>query len=256
MAKKTTFFVRIRARDFQAIDRRINNTHIGSARFQNEQIVLRARHAQHVAERAENDIWFAARSRAPCRSSRATSHKPGNPAREPARSRSATSDRARISRCEWVCPPQTSIRTHGLVMMRRISSTIFRASASSRYSSRYFMNRLRPCDGRVEELLSRFQPRIDVGNVQFSQLLHSFERLVSLRRLRFVHFAERKTDMDQNIIADLHLGRVLETNLLHNSAKVRSAHPDAVSVGAGLNEFPGYRRDTCFVPVRWRRQPC
>ena len=38
-----------------------------------------------------------------------------------------------------VCPPQTSINTHGLVAMRRSSSTIFVASASSRYSSRNFM---------------------------------------------------------------------------------------------------------------------
>src|SRR5437763_1460679 len=42
----------------------------------------------------------------------------------------------------WVCPPQTSIRTHGSVVMRRISSTIFVANASSRYSSRNFMSAL------------------------------------------------------------------------------------------------------------------
>ena len=48
--EEDNFLCRIRARDFQAIDRRINNPHIGSARFQNEQIIPRARHAQHVAE--------------------------------------------------------------------------------------------------------------------------------------------------------------------------------------------------------------
>ena len=44
---------------------------------------------------------------------------------------------------EWVCPPQTSMSTHGRVTMRRISSTILPASASLRYSSRNFMAHFR-----------------------------------------------------------------------------------------------------------------
>src|ERR1700733_8245980 len=38
-----------------------------------------------------------------------------------------------------VCPPQTSIRTHGLVTTCRSSLTNLPASASSRYSSIYFI---------------------------------------------------------------------------------------------------------------------
>ena len=56
MAKKTTFLLGIGARDFKAIDRRINDPHVGAARFQHQQIELRTGHPQHVAERAKNHV--------------------------------------------------------------------------------------------------------------------------------------------------------------------------------------------------------
>ena len=54
--EKDNLLVGIGARDFQGIDRRINDAHVRSARFQDQQIDLRTRHAQHVAKGTENDV--------------------------------------------------------------------------------------------------------------------------------------------------------------------------------------------------------
>ena len=54
--EENNFFVRISARDFQAINWGINHADICSARFQHEKVAIGTGHAQHVAERAKNDV--------------------------------------------------------------------------------------------------------------------------------------------------------------------------------------------------------
>ena len=63
--------VRIRGGDPQAIERRIDDAHVAALGLHLKQIAIRAGHAQHVAERAEDDVRAAARWHAPGRSYRA-----------------------------------------------------------------------------------------------------------------------------------------------------------------------------------------
>jgi hypothetical protein len=48
--------------------------------------------------------------------------------------------------------------------------------------------------------------------------------------------------MDENIIALLHLGRVLKADLFHNSAKVRFAHRTPLASVLVSMSFPGIAR--------------
>src|SRR5271170_6359201 len=101
----------------------------------------------------------------------------------------------------WVWPPQTSISTQRRVVIRRISATIFFASASSRYSSRYFMGWNSGCRIRLRAGWCGF---FDIGIVELGKLLHIRERLIGPRRDIFIDPAERKPNVDQHVIADLH----------------------------------------------------
>ncbi len=53
----------------QRIERRVDDAHVAAARLDREQVALAARHAQHVAERAEDHLRRGRDLDAPCRSS-------------------------------------------------------------------------------------------------------------------------------------------------------------------------------------------
>ena len=96
------------------------------------------------------------------------------------------------------------------------------------------------------QLLSRRpRPHLDV---QLAQLLHLVRAPVSAGRFRFIHFAERETDVDEHVIAILHLGRVLEADLFHDSAKICFAHPHAVASVLISMSFPGIARHMFCLP--------
>ena len=124
--------------------------------------------------------------------------------------------------------------------MRRISATIFRRERFVAIFVEIFhatREEAAPAIDSVGRIFAvnrnrRLYRRSVIGHIrdlQLGQLLHLFERLVSASRFRFVHFAQRETDMDQNIIAHLHLGRVLRQTCFTMPPKVRFAHPHAVA---------------------------
>src|SRR3954451_9170411 len=56
-AEKNHFLVRVCFCNFQAVQRRIYDSDVGSARFNDEQIDIRSGNSQHVTERTENHTW-------------------------------------------------------------------------------------------------------------------------------------------------------------------------------------------------------
>jgi hypothetical protein len=68
-------------------------------------------------------------------------------------------------------------------------------------------------------------------------LFQLIEKLVSPRGFLLVHFAKRKTDVHQNVIAGLNFRRVFETNLLHDSAEIRASHSNAIRIVRDLDQF-------------------
>src|SRR5690348_16737465 len=149
----------------------------------------------------------------------------------------------------WVWPPQTSISTHGRVTARLISTSTLSVKAWSRYSSRYFMHRVRierdlkrvaPAGALRADTVARWNLLLDpirklCLDLQFGQLVQLFESLVSALGFGFVHFAESKAHVDQDVIAAVDLGCVLEADLLDDPAKIGLAHPHTGSVLLNFN---------------------
>src|SRR5438067_7068499 len=131
----------------------------------------------------------------------------------------------------WVCPPQTSIRTHGLVVMRRISSTTFLPESR---------RGIRP---EISSAACRLHwPWINIRNVQLAELFHFLEKLVCTRRFTFIYLAQRKADMNQDIIAGLDLRRVFETDLFQDAAEICAAHLHARRIGRDLDQLTWNRQ--------------
>ena len=55
-AKKTTCRSGLSPRELHRVERRVDDAHVAAGGLDGEQIAVRARHAQHVAERAEDDV--------------------------------------------------------------------------------------------------------------------------------------------------------------------------------------------------------
>lgn len=93
-----------------------------------------------------------------------------------------------------------------------------------------------------------FQKRIliQIRSLELSQLFHFFQQLVCARSFLFIHFAERKANVNQNVIAGLNFGSVFETNLLNDAAKIGAAHPDAVRIIRDLDQFTWNRQTHGF----------
>src|SRR4051794_23886038 len=102
---------------------------------------------------------------------------------------------------EWVWPPQTSMRTQGRETVRQISSSSLRASAASRYSSRCFI-----------------------------EVSHVGEELEGAGGLVGVYFGDREAGMDQDVVAELCLGQVLEASLAGHTTEIHLGHTDAVRI--------------------------
>ena len=120
----------------------------------------------------------------------------------------------------------------GRVVMRAISRAYLCAASASRYSSRYFI------------ALGGRPPRVTVPGsqarrlrhfFQLAQLLHLAQILEDLVRLRLIHAAERKADVDDDVIADLRLGHVGEADLLEDAAEINfaAAHQRVFAADAG-----------------------
>src|SRR4051812_1439472 len=95
--------------------------------------------------------------------------------------------------------------THGFVTVRRISSTIFLAILSSRYSSRYFIAHL-------------------------AKLSHLLQVLVGACGLLFVHAADGKAYVDHYVISDRCFRNVFETGFAGDAAEIHLRHPHAVPI--------------------------
>ena len=138
MAKKTTFLSGLARAIFKRIDRRIDDAHIGAARFEHEQVDLRTRHAQHIAEGAENDVG-------PLRDGvRLVDHlQRGDANRAAGAMHELHFVRQQMIDAifdDGVGLAAADLHQHpGSGDDARISLTSFPASASSRYSSRYFI---------------------------------------------------------------------------------------------------------------------
>ena len=78
-----------------------------------------------------------------------------------------------------------------------------------------------------------------MGRVEFAELVHFGKELVSAFRFGFVNFLKSETDVDEDIIAEAHLRRVFEADLLDDAAEIGFAHPDAMSVGLDFENFSG-----------------
>src|SRR6266511_3663574 len=89
---------------------------------------------------------------------------------------------------ECVCPPHTSMMVHSRVRSRSSCCTTFLASASSRYSSRYFT--ALPLGLQVRA--------IDLSH----DLPHLLQQFVRSSRLLGIDRADGEADVDQRIIAD------------------------------------------------------
>src|SRR5690606_15441721 len=54
--EKDDLLVRVGLRDFERVQRRVDDAYVAAARFGRQQIAARARYAEHVAERREDDV--------------------------------------------------------------------------------------------------------------------------------------------------------------------------------------------------------
>src|ERR1035437_2670644 len=144
---------------------------------------------------------------------------------------------------EWVCPPQTSINTHGRVWMRRISATILVATSPSRYSSRYFIA-VAPLDESTHgRPLSRFNLvyLFHNGRVQLVELVEFHQRLVGSFRFRLIDAADGEADMHQNVFSGLRLRQVFKAGLAHNAAELHLGHAQSALV-VRFDHLPRYRQ--------------
>lgn len=103
-----------------------------------QQVAGGAGHPQDAAERREDHVGGRPDA-APCRSAPAASRTRGSRGRgsSPPRPRTGRSSPCRT--IAWVWPPHTSISVQGRAAAARIFAISPRATAPSRYSSRYFM---------------------------------------------------------------------------------------------------------------------
>src|ERR1017187_6797033 len=135
---------------------------------------------------------------------------------------------------EWVCPPHTSISTHGRVWMRRISATILPATSPSRYSSRYFIASA-PLGRTGQSWAILWFDLVDYGRLKLGKLVELLQRLVGPLRLRFIHAANGKSNMHQDVLAGLRLRDILQAGFAHDAAKLHSGHSQSMLV-VGLQD--------------------
>src|SRR5581483_3466630 len=72
-------------------------------------------------------------------------------------------------------------------------------------------------------------------------------------RLRLVEPREGEADVDQHVLADPHVGDVLQAGALHDAAEVDLAH-EHVMLAVGLHHFPGHAEAHAMLLFR-RAEP-
>src|SRR5829696_5588067 len=107
---------------------------------------------------------------------------------------------------EWVCPPQTSMSTHGRVTAARIAASSRPTAAGSRYSSR---NRI----GSLPDL------------VQLAGLGQQGEHPVGLG---LIEPGQGEPDVNQGVLPDGDVRDVLQAHPLEDPAEVDAAHEQVV----------------------------
>ncbi len=175
--------------------------------FASKQAPRGARHAQHVAEGAEDRRPGARRSpRRLSISSSGVTH-----TGQPGPCTSVISGGSRSCKPNLtmvcVCPPQTSMIVHGRVIVRRMAC----ASMVGRLPVAVF----------VDELHGPHLPRAS------SSSLHLAEVLEDLLRLVLVHHAQREADVHQHVVAHRGLGREGQADLFPDAARNRPSRAAA-----------------------------
>ena len=87
---------------------------------------------------------------------------------------------------------------------------------------------------------TRDRLRIDIPGLKFSQLPHLLQQLIGPMGFFFVNETDAKTDVCEDIIANLTLGHVRQTDLALDTAKVHLAHRDPVLL-KDLDDLSRYR---------------
>src|SRR5262245_36375222 len=130
---------------------------------------------------------------------------------------SSSSSPCRTTEC--VCPPHTSMSTHGRVTLARIVSQRRATTVGSRYSSRNFTAAV----------------RFGFGVIELADLLQQREHAL---RLGLVELGECEPDVDECVFADGNLGNVLEAYPLEDAAEIDLAHEQVV-LAVQFNDLAG-----------------
>ena len=76
------------------------------------------------------------------------------------------------------------------------------------------------------------------GSSELVELVHLFEELEDALRLGLVDARQGEADVDEHVLADLHLGHVLQADALADAAEIDLAHEHVV-LAVGLDHFAG-----------------
>ena len=74
------------------------------------------------------------------------------------------------------------------------------------------------------------------GNVEFAELIELGQRLVGAARFFFIDAADGEADMDEDVLADLGFGHVVQAGLAGDAAELHARHVHAF-VGERFNHL-------------------
>ena len=219
--------IRIGRGQVHGIERRIDDAHVAALRFELQQIAVRAGHAQHVAEGAEDDVGPGGDGVGPVdHLQRRDADRTAGAVHQLARPSGKMRSRPYLTMvCVW--PPQTSMMVHGRGHRAAMAAASLRAARVSRYSSRYFM-----ADGDLE----------------FVQLVHLVQEFEDALGLRLVDRVEGEADVDQHVFADLRLRHMFQADALEDAAEIDLAHEDVV-FAIGFHDFAGNAQTHVVFPL-------
>src|SRR4051812_17663718 len=129
-----------------------------------------------------------------------------------------------------VCPPHTSMMTHGRVAARPIARASVSAAAASRYSSMNFIPAAPSVLGRrgSRRAWSRWLGGSLALPNEFVELSEFFQEGEHPVGLGFVQSGEGEADMHQHVVAGCRFRDVFETRGLANPAEIDLPHEKAV----------------------------
>ncbi len=211
--KENHLLIRIRRREVHRIHWRINDAHVRPAlRFQLQQIAARSRHAQHVAERTERHL------------------RPRDDGVRPV-------DHLHRRDADRAAGAVHQFDRFGENFINAIFDDGVRLPAADFHDD---PGPGRGAGNRGGQFFRRFGVAIFVEifhgkssghrrRFQFIQLIHPFvQEIKDPRRLGFVEARQGETDMNENVLADLYIGNMFETDLLDHAAEIDFAHEHIV----------------------------